>query len=109
MSREVVDQLRDILGPAVTDQELRQLLLQAHGSVQGAVDTYFTSAVEPLDLTWLQPGPSNGVAQTAVNAAPAEPSRDLRATRPTSSRARRTSMTDFVELSSSTDNDYDPG
>lgn len=102
---ELAFQLRDILGPAVTHRELDRLLAQSYGSVQRAVDIYFTNGPDgPVDLPLQEvPGPSSSVAQTVTAPAREGPPRGLRALPPTAS------PVDFVTLSSSTDNDYDPG
>lgn len=106
---ELVDQLRDILGLSVTEAELQRLLAQAYGSVQRAVDIHFNSGVdEVVDLSaQATAGPSTGAAQ--VEPAPVRSARRARTIQAGDSRTRRTGIPDFVELSSSTDNDYDPG
>ena len=107
---EHVDQLRDILGSAVADSDLQQLLVQAYGSVQRAVDIYFNGGLdETIDLAT---APDEAPASSPFTASReyAAPARSSRQTgRMTTSRRAPTALTDFVELSSSTDNDYDPG
>lgn len=113
MDRVHVDQLRDILGLAVAESELQRLLAQAYGSVQRAVDIYFNGGLEgTVDLATAPPdeAPANSPFRAARDdAAPARSSR-RHSTMTTSRRApTMVTLTDFVELSSSTDNEYDPG
>ena len=106
---ELVDQLRDILGLSVTEAELQRLLAQAYGSVQRAVDIYFTSGVEEVVDLSAQATAGPSTAATQVEPAPVRSARRARTIQTSDSRTRPTATSDFVELSSSTDNDYDPG
>ena len=111
MDHEHVDQLRDILGLAVPESELQRLLAQAYGSVQRAVDIHFNGGLEgTVDLATAPPdeAPANSPFRAARD--DVAPARSSRRQRPmTTSRRATTTLTDFVELSSSTDNEYDPG
>lgn len=102
-----LEQLRDVVGPEVSRRRLRDLLERAGGSVQRAVDLHFSAADSgndvPEQVTLDQvAGPSTGPAQG--NSSP-RPTRRAVMGHVASPRH----LADFVELSSSTDNDFDPG
>lgn len=99
-----LEQLRDIVGPAVSRNRLRDLLARSGGSVQRAVDLHFGASDSVNDVVELDEaaGPSANAAQQIT--AP-RPTRRLVTSAVTSPRH----LADFVELSSSTDNDFDPG
>ncbi len=111
-----VEQLRDILGPSVARTRLRELLQRASGSVQRAVDLHFgadnSPARESPDLFVLDaPETASGSGARQSN----EPVEQLYRRRRDHPRAARQpgtpawqAVSDFVELSSSTDNDFDP-
>ena len=113
----LVEQLREILGPGLGRRRLEQLLTQAYGSVQRAVDLHFSAASDSVGAQ--VPGsstarataePSNSVGPSSAfqAVAPARHPRTSSGRRTTSSGFR--SRADFVELSSSsTDNEFDPG
>lgn len=95
-----IEQLRDIVGPEISRRQLRDLLERSGGSVQGAVDLHFGAAdssggvlEEVLDQ---DAGPS-------TNASPRSTRRVA-----TGDVASPRHLADYVELSSSTDNDFDP-
>ena len=110
-----IQTLRDITGPLISRTRLEELLEAASGDVGRAVDLHFGLAnhtgaganaasdddVEVVDTladhaTW-QPRPTDSTARTL----------------PRASRQAGTSawqaLNDYVELDSSTDNDFDPG
>ena len=111
-----VEQLRDILGPSVARRRLRDLLQRASGSVQRAVDLHFGADNSPAahvpDLFVLDaPETASGSAARQSN----EPEEQLCRRRRDPPRAARQpgtpawqALSDYVELSSSTDNDFDP-
>ena len=96
-----IEQLRDILGPEISRRRLRDLLERSGGSVQGAVDLHFGAADS-----------SSGVPEEVTLDQDAGPSTTSlpRSTRrvATGDVASPRHLADFVELSSSTDNDFDP-
>lgn len=96
-----LEQLRDIVGPELSRRRLRDLLERSEGSVQRAIDLHFSATDSGSGLP--QQGTLDPDAGPSTSALP----------RPT----RRAAMgdvasprhlVDFVELSSSTDNDFDP-
>ena len=101
-----LEQLRDIVGPEVSRRRLRGLLDRSGGSVQHAVDLHFgaDSGSDVLDQVMLNhdAGPSTTASQGS--ALPRHTRRVM-----TGDVASPRHLADYVELSSSTDNDFDPG
>ena len=96
-----IEQLRDIIGPAISRRRLRDLLERSGGSVQGAVDLHFgaadSSSGVPAEVTLDQDaGPSTSALPRSTRRVA------------TGDVASPRHLADFVELSSSTDNDFDP-
>lgn len=112
-----IEQLREILGPSVARRRLRALLDQAAGSVPRAVDLHFGAEDNTTDVAEVSIGPSNDLGTMSPRAArqstgsPAQLRRHRRDP-PRPARQAGTpawqALADFVELSSSTDNDFDP-
>ena len=99
-----LEQFRDIVGPAVSRNRLRDLLTRSGGSVQRAVDLYFGASESVNGVVELDEaaGPS---ASAAPGSTSPRPTRRVVTAAVNSPRH----LADFVELSSSTDNDFDPG
>ena len=111
-----VEQLRDILGPSVARRRLRHLLQRASGSVQRAVDLHFgadnSPARDPTDLFVLHDAETASGSGAQQNNEPVEQPLRRRRDPPRAARQPGTpawqALSYFVELSSSTDNDFDP-
>ena len=107
-----VEQLRDILGPLVSRTRLRELLCQASGSVQRAVNLHFGAEDGSASAGWLDE--QNAVALSLAQGpeASVQPSPGLsdpmRAARQSGAHTWQ-ALTDVVELSSSNDSDSDTG
>lgn len=96
-----IEQLRDIVGPELSRRRLCDLLERSGGSVQRAVDLHFGAADS-----------SSGVLEEVTLDQDAGPSTSA-LPRPTRRAAAGDAasprhLADYVELSSSTDNDFDP-
>ena len=108
-----VEHLRDILGPSVSRRRLRELLQQASGSVQRAVELYFGAGNSSADVSDLYTLDDQEAGTTARQSSdPPAPARrghrhPMRTARQSGTPAWQT-LAEFVELSSSTDNDFDP-
>ena len=99
-----LEQLKDILGPEVSRRRLRDLLERSGGSVQRAVDLHF-GADSGNDVLDQDAGPSTS-ALRGDNIPwpwPVHPRRMI-----TGAVASPRHLADYVELSSSTDNEFDP-
>lgn len=111
-----VEQLRDILGPSVARRRLRDLLQRASGSVQRAVDLHFGADNSPArhapDLFVLDASQTASGSGARQSNEPVAQPRRRRLDPPRAARQPGTpawqALADFVELSSSTDNDFDP-
>ncbi|KAL0028145.1 hypothetical protein WJX77_009970 [Trebouxia sp. C0004] len=111
-----VEQLRDILGPSVARRRLRILLQRASGSVQRAVDLHFAADNSPArlatDLFVLGDAETASGSGSRQSNEQAEQPHRRRRDPPRAARQPGTpawqALADFVELSSSTDNDFDP-
>ena len=111
-----VEQLRDILGTSVARRRLRHLLQRASGSVQRAVDLHFgadnSPARHPTDLSVLDDEETASGSGARQSNEPVEQPHRRRRDPPRAARQPGTpawqALADFVELSSSTDNDFDP-
>ena len=96
-----IEQLRDIVGPETSRRRLRDLLERSGGSVQRAVDLHFGAADSSSDVLEdvtldQEAGPSTSALTRPTRRAA------------TGDVASPRHLADYVELSSSTDNDFDP-
>lgn len=98
-----LEQLRDIVGPEVSRRRLRGLLERSGGSVQRAVDLHFgaDSGSDAVDMLNHDAGPSTAPQGSVL---PRHTRRVI-----TGDVASPRHLADYVELSSSTDNEFDPG
>ena len=110
-----IERIRDFVGPTVPRRRLQELLEAASGDVQRAIDLHFgaeddtTAAADAASDDVVEVGASSAQhADWQPQPIAARPRSLPRASRQAGISAWQ-ALNDYVELSSSTDNDFDPG